>query len=329
MRRRDFIKLTVGSAAAWPFTSHAQQPERVRRIGMFLPGMEGHKEARHRFEVFRDGLKQLGWVEGRNVHFDVRPVGGKREVMQTATAEILALRPDVILANGATVLSTLLQHTRTVPIVFVQVADPVAGGFVTSLAKPGGNVTGFVNFEYAIAGKWVTLLREIAPRANHITGVLDPLLGTSAGVLGAVQAVCSALGLQLNVISVRDGTEIDHAFSALAHELDTGFIVLPGPTSTTNYERFIALAARHRIPAIYPYRYIVSAGGLASYGPEPAEEYRKAASYVDRILRGEKPADLPVQSPTKYELVINLKTAKALGLTLSPTLLARTDEVID
>src|SRR5262249_26873902 len=208
--------------------------------------MEGHKEARHRFEVFRDGLKQLGWVEGRNVHFDVRPVGGKREVMQTATAEILALRPDVILANGATVLSTLLQHTRTVPIVFVQVADPVAGGFITSLAKPGGNVTGFVNFEYAIAGKWVTLLREIAPRANHITGVLDPLLGTSAGVLGAVQAVCSALGLQLNVISVRDGTEIDHAFSALAHELDTGFIVLPGPTSTTNYERFIALAARQR-----------------------------------------------------------------------------------
>src|SRR5215475_9154332 len=238
MRRRDFIKLTVGSAAAWPFTSHAQEPERVRRIGVFLPRMEGHNEARHRFEVFRDGLKQLGWVEGRNVHFDVRSVGGKREVMQTATAEILALRPDVILANGATVLSTLLQHTRTVPIVFVQVADPVAGGFVTSLAKPGGNVTGFVNFEYAIAGKWVTLLREIAPRANHITAVLDPLLGTSAGVLGAVQAVCSALGLQLNAISVRDGTEIDHAFSALAHELDTGFIVLPGPTSTTNYERF-------------------------------------------------------------------------------------------
>ena len=292
--------------------------------------MEGNKEARHRFEVFRDGLKQLGWVEGRNVHFDLRSVPGKRKVAtQTAAAEILALAPDLVLANGATVLSTLLQHTRSIPIVFVQVADPVAGGFVTSLAKPGGNVTGFINFEYAIAGKWVTLLREIAPRAIRLAAVHDPLFATAAGVLGAVQAVSSALGLELRVVTARDGAEIEREINVLARDQDIGLIFLPGPALTTNYERIIALATEHRMPAIFPYRYVVAAGGLASYGPDPTEEYRKAASYVDRILRGEKPADLPVQSPTKYELAINLKTAKAIGLTIPPTLVARADEVIE
>ena len=329
MRRRDFIKLIGGSVAGWPLAGSAQEPERVRRIGVFLPGMAGNKEARHRYEVFRDALKQLGWVEGRNVHFDVRSVGGKREVTQAATEEILALAPDLMLANGATVLSTLLQHTRTIPIVFVQVADPVAGGFVASLAEPGGNVTGFVNFEYAIAGKWVTLLREIAPRAIHLAAVLDPLLGTSAGILGAVQAVSSALGLQLSVVNARNGAEIERAISTLSRDHETGLIVLPGPTLTTSYERIIALAAQLRIPTIYPYRYVVAAGGLASYGRDPTEEYRKAASYVDRILRGEKPADLPVQTPTKYELAINITTAKAIGIAVPPTLLARADEIIE
>jgi putative tryptophan/tyrosine transport system substrate-binding protein len=329
MRRRDFIKLIAGSASGWPLTGRAQQAERLRRIGVFLPGMEGNKEARYRFEVFRDGLKQLGWAEGRSAHFDVRSTGGKREVTEAAVVEILASTPDVILANGTTVLSTLLQHTRTMPIVFVQVSDPVAGGYVRSLSKPGGNVTGFINFEYAIAGKWVTLLREIAPRAIHLVAVLDPLLGTAAGVLGAVQAVSSALGLELRVVTARDGAEIEHEINVLARDQDIGLIFLPGPAVATNYERIIAIATEHRMPAIFPYRYLVAAGGLASYGPDPTEEYRKAASYVDRILRGEKPADLPVQSPTKYELAINLKTAKAIGLTIPPTLVARADEVIE
>ena len=330
MRRRDFIKVIAGSTAAWPLAARAQQSERVRRIAVLLPGREDNQESRHRFAVFRDELKELGWTEDHNIRFDVRWSGGKpREVTQTLIAELLALEPDLVLANGATVLSILQQQTRTVPIVFVQVLDPVAGGFVASLAKPGGNVTGFVNFEYAIAGKWMTLLREIAPSVIRVTVVQDPLLGTSAGVLGAVQAVSSVLGFQLNVASTRDVGEIERAITTLAREPNAGLVVLPGNITTTQYERIVALAAQHRLPAIYPYHFMASAGGLVSYGPDPAEEYRQAASYVDRILKGEKPADLPVQTPAKYELVINLKTAKALGLSVPPSLLARADEVIE
>ena len=330
MRRREFIKLVGCSAAAWPLAVRAQQPERVRRIAVLLPGTDDNQESRHRFAVFRDGLKELGWTEDHNIRFDIRWFGGwRREVAQGAIAELLALAPDLVLANGATVLRILQQQARTVPIVFVQVADPVAGGHVASLAKPAGNMTGFVNFEYAIAGKWMTLLREIAPNVNRVGVVHDPLLGTSAGVLGAVQAVSEVLGFRLNVVSVRDIAEIERAISTLAREPNAGLVVLPGPVMTTNYERIVASAAQYRLPAIYPYRFVTSAGGLVSYGPEPAEEYRQAASYVDRILKGEKPADLPVQTPTKYQLVINLKTAKALGLTVPPSLLARADEVIE
>src|SRR5262249_46521574 len=329
MRRRDFIKVIAGSVLVWPLATHAQQDERVRRIGVLLLGGNKHEDSHRRFAVFRDALKQLGWVEARNIRFDVRASGGLRNLTQAAVAELLALAPDVILANGATVVSILQQQTRTTPIVFVQVSDPVAGGFVASLAKPGANMTGFVNFEYSTAGKWMPLLREIAPNVNRVGVIHDPLLGTSAGLLGAVQAVGEVLGFRLSVVSVRDVAEIERAISTLAREPNTGLVALPGPVTTTNYERIVALAAQYRLPAIYAYRFISSAGGLVSYGPEPAEEYRLAAGYVDRILKGEKPAELPVQTPTKYELVINLKTAKALGLTVPPSLLARADEVIE
>ena len=329
MRRREFIKL-LGGATAWPLAARAQQSERERRIAVLLPGREDNQELRHRFTVFRDGLKERGWTEDHNIRFDVRWLGGKpHEIVQALIAELLTLAPDLVFANGTTALSILQQQTRTVPIVFVQVFDPVAGGFVASLAKPGGNVTGFVNFEYAIAGKWMTLLREIAPRVIRVTVVQDPLLGASAGLLGAVQAVSSVLGFQMNVASTRDIGEIERAISMLAREPNAGLVVLPGPTATTQYERIVALATQHRLPAIYPYRFMASAGGLVSYGPDPAEEYRQAASYVDRILKGEKPADMPVQAPTKYQMVINLKTAKALGLAVPPTLLASADEVIE
>jgi putative ABC transport system substrate-binding protein len=278
--------------------------------------------------LFREGLKQLGWAEDVNIRFDVR-WAGEPSLTKTAVAEILALGPDVILANGSGVLSMLQQQTRTTPIVFVQVFDPVAGGFVTNLAKPGGNVTGFVNFEYETAGKWMALLREITPNVSHVGVIHDPLLGASAGLLGAVQAVGAVLAFQLNVFSVHNAVEIDQTISALAREPNAGLVVLPGQVTTTNYEQIVALAKQHQLPAIYPYRFIASAGGLVSYGPEPTEEYRKAASYIDRILRGENPGELPVQAPTKFELVINLKTAKALGIPVPPSLLARADDVIE
>lgn len=329
MRRRNFIKVIAVLTVTLPLAARAQQPERVRRVGVLLLGGSNNKESQRRFTVFRDRLKQLGWVEDRNIRFDVRSEGGQRELTQAAVTELLALTPEVILANGATTVSILQQQTQTTPIVFVQVLDPVAGGFVTSLAQPGGNATGFVNFEYRTAGKWMTLLREIAPNVDRVAVIHDPLLGTSAGLLGAVQAVSEVLGFRLNVVSARDTAEIERAIEALARESNAGLVVLPGPATTINYERIVALAAQHRLPAIYPYRFVTSSGGLASYGPEPAEEYRQAASYVDRILRGEKPANLPVQMPTKYELVINLKTARALGLTVPAALLARADEVIE
>src|SRR5262249_37521341 len=244
-------------------------------------------------------------------------------------ADRVSDRRNAIFSAGSSVLATLLQQTRTVPIVFVQVFDPVAGGFVSSLAKPGGNATGFVSFEYMIAVKWIPRLREIAPSVNRITVVRDPLLGVSAGLLGAAQAVSFVLGMQLTAATVRDATEIERSIDAAAREQSGGLLLVPGAAVTTHLERIIALAARHRIPAIYPFRYMASAGGLISYGPEPMEQDRQAASYVDRILRGERPGELPVQTPTKYRLVINLATAKALGLTVPPTLLTQADEVIE
>ena len=301
----------------------------MRRIGVLLLGGIDNQESRGRFAVLRDGLKQLGWVEDRNIRFDVRPSGVRRDQTQASVAELIALSPDVIFANGATVVSILQQRHVRRQLYLCKYPISVAGGFVTSLAKPGGNTTGFINFEYGTAGKWMTLLREIAPKINRVGVVHDPLLGTSAGLLGAVQAVGEVLGFRLNVVSVRGVAEIEEAISTVAREPNAGLVVLPGPVTTTNYQRIVALAAQYRLPAIYAYRFITSAGGLASYGPEPAEEYRQAPSYVDRILRGEKPADLPVQAPAKYELVINLKTAKTLGLSVPPTLLARADEVIE
>jgi putative ABC transport system substrate-binding protein len=263
------------------------------------------------------------------VQIDVRWPAGDPVRVRKDTAELVALAPDVIFSAGSSVLATLLQQTPTVPIVFVQVLDPVAGGFVSSLAKPGGNATGFVTFEYMIVGKWITLLRDIAPSVNRITVVQDPLLGVSAGLVGAAQAVSFVLGMQLTAATVRAATDIERSIDAAAREQGSGLLVIPGPATTTHLERIIALAARHRLPAIYPFRYMASAGGLISYGPELMEQDRQAASYVDRILRGERPGELPVQTPTKYQLVINLATAKALGLDVPPTLLTQADEVIE
>jgi ABC-type uncharacterized transport system substrate-binding protein len=325
MNRRAFITV-LGGAAAWPLAARAQQGERLRRIGVLLPGTDNDQESLRRLAAFRQRLQELGWSEGRNVQVDTRWPGVR---VQNDIAELVALAPDVIFCAGSSVLARLLQQTRTVPIVFVQVFDPVAGGFVSSLARPGGNATGFVTFEYVIAGKWITLLREIAPNVKRITVVQDPLLGVSAGLVGAAQAVSSVLGMQLTAATVRDATEIEASIDAAAREQSGGLLVIPGPATTIHLERIIALAARHRLPTVYPYRYMASAGGLISYGPELMELDREAASYVDRILRGERPGELPVQTPTKYRLVINLATAKALGLTIAPTLWAQADEVIE
>ena len=327
--RRKFLATLGGAAATWPLAARAQPDERLRRIGLLLPGTDNDQQSLRRLAAFRQRLQELGWSEGRNVQIDIRWPAGDPVRVRKDTAELVALAPDVIFSAGSSVLATLLQQTRTVPIVFVQVFDPVAGGFVSSLAKPGGNATGFVTFEYVIAGKWITLLREIAPSVNRITVVQDPLLGVSAGLLGAAQAVSFVLGIQLTAATVRDATEIERSIDVAAHEQGGGLLVIPGAATTIHLERIIALAARHRLPAIYPYRYMASAGGLISYGPEPMEQDRQAASYVDRILRGERPGELPVQTPTKYRLVVNLATAKALGLTVPPTLLTQADEVIE
>src|SRR5262245_29905611 len=328
MKRREFITLLGGAAVAWPLAARAQQAERMRRIGVLLPGTDNDQQSLRRLAAFRQRLQELGWSEGRNVQIDIRWPAGDPLRVRKDTAELVALAPDVIFSAGSSVLATLLQQTRTVPIVFVQVFDPVAGGFVSSLAKPGGNATGFVTFEYVIAAEWITLLREIAPSVNRITVLQDPLLGVSAGLLGAAQAVSFVLGMQLTAATVRDATEIERSIDVAAHEQGGGLLVIPGAATTIHLERIIALAARH-LPAIYPYRYMASAGGLISYGPEPMEQDRQAASYVDRILRGERPAELPVITPTKYRLVVNLATAKALGLTVPPTLLTQADEVIE
>jgi len=301
----------------------------MRRIGVLSSLAADDPETQARHAAFLQGLQEWGWTTGRNVQIDYRWGAGVVDRFRKYAVELVALAPDVILATGTPVTAALLQATRSVPIVFVQVVDPVANGFVESLARPGGNATGFTIFEYGLGGKWLELLKEIAPHITRAAVLRDPAIASGIGQLAAIQGVAPALGVELRPVGVRDAGEIERAVTAFARDPNGGLIVLAAPSSIVQRELIITLAARHRLPAVYSLRFFVTSGGLICYGPDSIEPYRRAAGYVDRILRGEKPSDLPVQTPTKYELVINLKTAKALGLTVPDSLLARVDEVIE
>ena len=328
MKRRQFITL-LGGAAAWPLAARAQQPERMRRIGVLMTLAADDPEGQARLMAFAQGLQELGWTIGRNVRIDTRWGAGDAERYRRYAAELVALAPDVILANGSPALAPLQQATRSVPIVFTIVADPVGAGYVDSLARPGGNITGFSNFEYSITGKWLELLKDIAPRVTRAAVLRDSTIAAGPGQFGAIQAVAPSLGVDLRPVDVRDAGEIERAIAAFALDSNGGLIVTGSPAATFHRELIIALAARHRLPAVYNNRRFAAEGGLISYGTDFIDQYRRAAGYVDRILKGEKPADLPVQAPTRYELVINLKTAKALGIEVPTTVLARADEVIE
>ena len=301
----------------------------MRRIGVLLPAAADDAEYQARLAAFQQGLAQLGWTIGRNVRIDTRWATADAAEIRRHAAELAALAPDVILATGASTVGPLLQATRTVPIVFPVVADPVGAGFVDSLARPGGNATGFMSFEYGLSGKWLELLKEIAPGVTRVAVLRDPAIPAGIGQFGAIQAVAPSLGVEVSPVNVRDAGEIERAIAAFARSSNGGLIVTASALAQLHRDLIVTLAARHKLPAVYCDRFFVAAGGLISYGPDYIDQYRRAAGYVDRILKGEKPADLPVQAPTKYELVINLKTAKALGLDVPPTLLARADEVIE
>ena len=330
MKRRDFITLLGGATAvAWPLAARAQQPDRMRRIGMLLTAAADDPESLARVAAFLQALAQLGWTVGRNVRIESRWGAGNADVIRKHAVELAALAPDVILAHGAATVGPLLQATRTVPIVFPVVGDPVAAGFVDSLARPGGNATGFMTFEYSTAGKWLELLKEIAPGLTRVAVLRDPAIPTGPAQFGVIQAVAPSLRMEVNPVNMRDAGEIECAVAAFARSSNGGLIVPASGSAQRHRDLIITLAARHKLPAVYWEGLFVAAGGLISYGPNEVEQYRQAAGYADRILKGEKPADLPVQAPTKYELVINLKTAKALGLTVPDSLLARADEVIE
>src|SRR3981081_2964013 len=330
MRRREFITLFGVSVAAWPLVTRAQQPERMRHIGVLMGTAPDDSESRTRSAAFAQGLAQLGWADGRNVQIDTRWATTNADDIRKYAGELVALAPDVILAaTGTLTLAPLLQATRTVPIAFVLVIDPVGAGFVASLARPGGNATGFTIFEYGMSGKWLELLKESAPRVTRAAVLRDPAIASGIGQFAAVQAVAPSFGVELSPVDVRDAGEIERAVAAFARSDNGGLIVTASPLATRHRDLIITLAARHKLPAIYAGRWFVTDGGLLSYGPDYVDQYRRAAGYVDRILKGEKPADMPVQAPTKYETVINLKTAKTLGIDIPTTVLARADEVIE
>jgi putative ABC transport system substrate-binding protein len=328
MRRREFVTLLGGAAVTWPLAARAQQGERVRRIGVLLPQDQDSPVAQARIAALLQELRHLGWT-GRNVRIDIHWAGADAENIRKHATELASLAPDVILANGSVVVTPLLQATRTVPIVFVVVPDPVGAGFVDSLARPGGNATGFVQFEYGLSGKWLELLKELAPRVTRAAVLRDASIPSGTGQFGAIQSVAPSVGMEVSPVNIRDADEIERAVAAFARSANGGLIVTGSALAQLHRNLIIALAARHKLPAVYFERFFVAVGGLISYGPDLVDQYRRAAGYVDRILKGEKPADLPVQAPTKYELVINLKTAKGLGLEVPPTLLARADEVIE
>ena len=326
--RREFITLLGGAAAAWPLAARAQQG-RMRRIGVLMSQPADNSEAQARFAAFLQALQQLGWTEGRNLLIDTRwRVGRDADGIRNSAAELVALAPDVILSSATPQTAALQQATRNVPIVFAMVLDPVGGGIVEGLARPGGNVTGFMQFEYSLSGKWLELLLQIAPNVKRAAVLRDARNPTGIGQFAVLQAMAPMLGVEVVPINLLDAAEIERGVANFA-SFSNGGLIATGGQATTHLPLIVALAARHRLPAVYPYRFFVSGGGLISYGPDLIEQHRLAASYVDRILRGEKPADLPVQAPTKYELVINLKTAKTLNLELPATVLARADAVIE
>ena len=327
MRRREFLGI-LGGAAAWPVASKAQQVERVRRVGMLNILGPDDPEGQARRAVFEQTLEQLGWTVGRDLKIEIRQVGSDRDRLRRYAAELVALAPDVIFSLGSLPVASLQQATRTIPIVFMNVTDPVGAGLVESMAHPGGNITGFSNFEYSMSGKWAELLKQIAPNVTRALVFRDPTSASGIGQFAAIRSVAQSLGVELTPVNVRDNDEMERAVAAFARSGNGGVIVTTGG-SAAHRKLMISLATRHKLPSIYPYRYYTVDGGLISYGPNTHDPVRRAAGYVDRILKGEKPADMPVQAPTKFELVINLKTAKALGLTVPPSLLATADEVIE
>jgi ABC-type uncharacterized transport system substrate-binding protein len=330
MRRREFITLLGGAAAAWPVAARAQQSEQMRRIGVLMNTGADESESQARLAAFMQGLQELGWAAGRNLRIDYRWSPGDLARLRKDAAELVALRPEVILAGVGPTTVALQQVTRTIPIVMAQGIDPVGNGYVDSLGRPGGNTTGFIQFEYSLAGKWMELLKEVAPRTTRVGVLREP--GVPAAAIGQwtmIQAVAQSVGAELKPIELRDPNEIERAVSAFARSPNAGLIVVVSAASLTHRDLIITLAARHRLPTVYAYRVFVTHGGLITYGPDIASQYRRAAGYADRILKGENPADLPVQAPTKHELVINLKTAKALGIDMPESLLARADEVIE
>jgi putative tryptophan/tyrosine transport system substrate-binding protein len=328
MKRRDFIT-ALGGAAVWPLAARAQQPEQMRRIGVLMNVGADDPDGRDRIATFTRELQRLNWTDGRNVRIDVRWTAGDAALFRKYAADLVALRPDVILAASTPAVVPLRQATRTIPIVFVIVVDPLGSGLVASLARPGGNVTGFTLFEYSIGAKWLELLKDIAPHTARVAVLRDSTIATGVGQFAAIQVMAASTGMELSAIDVSEPSEIEPSVATFAQALSGGMIETPSSFGANHPEVIAALAAKYKLPAVYPFRYFVSANGLISYGPVIIDQFQRAASYVDRILKGEKPADLPVQAPTKYELVINLKTAQALGLAVPPTLLARANEVIE
>jgi putative ABC transport system substrate-binding protein len=328
MKRREFVGL-LGGAAAWPIAARAQQPERMRRIGILMSAGPDDPDGQTRFAAFLQGLQELGWSVGRKVRIDTRWGAANSELYRKYASELVTLGPEVLLAGGGNALRPLLQATSTLPIVFANFVDPVGEGVVDNLARPTGNVTGFTNFEYGISGKWLELLKQVAPQLTRIAVIRDATTPSGPGQLGALQGVAPSLGVELTPVGTRNAGEIERGLSAFARGANGGLIVTSSAVAGTHRDLIVSLAARHRLPAIYALRAFVDGGGLISYGPDRTDQFRLAAGYVDRILKGAKPADLPVQVATKYEMVLNLKTATALGLTIPPALLAIADEVIE
>ncbi len=329
LKRREFITLLGSAAAAWPLAARAQPSERMRRIGVLMNLAADDAEGQARLAAFLQGLQETGWAVGRNVRIDLRWGAGDAELYRRYATELVALAPDVVLAAGAVAAQALLSVSRSVLIVFANAGDPVGTGFVASLARPGGNATGFTIFEFSMGGKWLELLKQIAPGVTRVAVLRNPTVASGIGQFGAIQSVAPSVGVELRPVDARDPGEIERAITAFADVPNGGLIVTQNASTILHRNLIITLAARHRLPAIYAYRFFVTDGGLIAYGPDSLDGYRRAAGYVDRILKGEKPADLPVQAPTKFDLAINLKTAKALGLTVPDMLLARADEVIE
>jgi putative ABC transport system substrate-binding protein len=329
MRRREFISLLGGATAAWPFATRAQPPDRIRRVGFLISTAETDQEARNWITAFERRFAELGWTDGRNVRIEYRFGGGDATRMPQLAKELLELRPDAVLAATMVAATAVRQQTLSIPIVFVQVADAVSAGFVTNLARPEGNITGITNFEFSIGGKWLQVIKECAPAVSSVAVIFDPANPTWAPYLRTVEAAAPTFGMQLTPAGVTNAADIERDLTTFSRKPNGAVVVFPGPVTVLHRDTIIAMAAQHRLPAVYPYRFYALSGGLVSYGIDLPESYRRAASYVDRILKGAKPADLPVELPTKFELVINLKTAKALGIAVPPTLLATADEVIE